>query len=85
MASAASNRSSGWKQANRLFQEGCTLNLPPCLRKERLHKAAALYHQALREVDGKKVDMAVLNKNLGLTHWKFAELVQEDGSKVRML
>jgi hypothetical protein len=79
---AAASGTSPWEPANLLFLEACNSSLAPCLRKDRLQKAIALYHQALRNAAGKLRDVAIINKNLGSAHWRSAELVQEDVTKV---
>eukprot|EP00243_Klebsormidium_subtile_P002359 TRINITY_DN14649_c0_g1_i1.p1 TRINITY_DN14649_c0_g1~~TRINITY_DN14649_c0_g1_i1.p1 ORF type:complete len:454 (+),score=119.84 TRINITY_DN14649_c0_g1_i1:200-1561(+) len=79
-ASKASG-SQGWKAANEIFKAGCNASLAPCLRMSKFQKATALYHQALRNATGRNLDLAIIHKNLGSTHWRCAELVQEDGDK----
>jgi hypothetical protein len=79
---AAASGTSHWEPANLLFLEACNLLLAPCLRKDRLQKAIALYHQAMRNAAGRVRDLAVINKNLGSAHWRSAQLVQEDVAKV---
>lgn len=74
--------SQGWKGANDVFKAGCNPSLAPCLRISKFQKASALYHQALRNATGKNQDLAIIHKNLGSTHWRCAELVQEDADKV---